>query len=490
MLQTNIGAIVYSKFTKEFMKTRIIILYFVFVNVSPSYSQITIGNIEKQSITTKLKPKPYDSLKNFSYHYNEIDYKQYIGLQFYLPPFINPIASEVKTDRPFLFTHSPNIISVKNPIVYNYVARKENYSPTNKRISYNKIYTYVYKPFHYGTDKKYYLNEEIDPNGYYYGTFDKSKNDYHEFHISNDQIVSNSYYTLINVLLKESWEKTYRLMRDDVKAKENEFYKLLKNSPADSDFWVNSSDKIVVNPDILRQHSQNKQIFVFRNDKNGDTVYCDGFAFRKFILVPYFLKQKQIYEGRTFLCYTGANPKAPSKTDVSTGEIILIPPLSKWTCSVDLLDIDYDGKKLRDNNYKIWCVFKNDKGQTVLEDPENVKNFIEEHAYIKQEAEYKMKKEQLVAKHKQEEKDRIDKERKEKELFKLECVKIYGSEKGELIAQGKVKIGMTQDMCKTAWGTPLWKNKVTTRHGVSEVWYYGIGYSLHFEDKILVLIDE
>ena len=472
------------------MKTRIIILYLLLASISFSYSQITIGNIEKQNITTQIKPESYDSLKNFTHHYNEIDYKQYIGLQFYLPPFKNPIASEVKTDRPFLFTPAPNTINVKNPIIYDYVARKENYSPTHKRISYNKIYTYVYKPFHYGTDKKNYLSEKIDPNGYYYGTYEYSMYSYHNFHISNDQIVSNSYFTLLDVLLKESWGKINSLMKDDIKAKEKEFYKTRKNSLAESDFWVNSSGKIVVSPDILKQRSQNKQIFVFRNDKNGDTVYCDGFAIKKFILVPYFLKIKQIYDGRTFFCYTGANSKAPYKTDVSSGERINIPLLSKWTCSVDLLDIDYDGKKLRDNNYKIWCVFKNDKGQSVLEDPKNVNNFMEQHAYLKQEAENKMKQQQLVAKHKQEEKERIEKERKEKELFKLECVKKYGTAKGELIAQRKVKIGMTQEMCKIAWGTPLWTDKVTTEYGESEVWYYGFGYSLHFEDKILVIIDE
>jgi hypothetical protein len=472
------------------MKTRIIILYLLFANVCLSFSQVTIGNIEKQNNTTQLKPETYDSLKNFSYHYNEIDYNQYIGLQFYLPPFKNPIASEIKTDRPFLFTPSPNIINVKNPIVYDYVARKENYSPTHKRISYNKIYSYVYEPFHYGTDKKHYLNEEIDPNGYYYGTFDNSMDDYHDFHISNDQIVSNSYFTLIDVLLKESWEKTYRLMKDDVKTKEKEFYKKRKNSPAESDFWENSIDKIVVSHEILQQHSQHKQIFMFRNDKSRDTVYCDGFAIKRFILVPYFLKQKQIYDGKTFFCYTGANSNAPYKIDVSSGVEIKIPLLSKWTCSVDLLDIDYNGKTLRDNKYKIWCVLKNDKGQTVLEDPEKFKNFMEQDAYLKQESENKMKQQQLAAKHKQEEKDRIEKDRKEKELFKLECIKKYGTAMGELIAQGKVKIGMTKDMCKIAWGTPLWTDKLTTEYGESEVWYYGFGYSLNFEDNKLIIIDE
>lgn len=101
-----------------------------------------------------------------------------------------------------------------------------------------------------------------------------------------------------------------------------------------------------------------------------------------------------------------------------------------------------------------------------------------------------MQQKQLIAKQKQAEKIRIERERKKNELFKMECIKKYGTIKGELIAQGKVKIGMSQEMCKVAWGAPLWKDKVTTEYGVSEVWYYGFGYNLHFENEILIIIDE
>ena len=42
-------------------------------------------------------------------------------------------------------------------------------------------------------------------------------------------------------------------------------------------------------------------IFTLRDDNNNDTIYC--FNPWKFILVPYFVKQKQIHEGKTFLAF-------------------------------------------------------------------------------------------------------------------------------------------------------------------------------------------
>jgi len=475
------------------MKARIIIFYLLFANFSYlTYSQITIGNIEKQNVKTALRPEPYDSLKNFGllYNENEIEFKKYIGLQFYLPPFKNPNASEFKTNRPFLFATSPNIISINSPIIYDYVARKNDYTPIHIKIWYNKIYTYVYKPFHYGTDKKHY-RKEIDPKGYYYGTYDKNIDDYHDFHISNDESVSNTYFTLIDVLLKESWERIDKKMRDILDNKEDEIYKVRKHSSAESDYWNNSSDRIIVSHDLFKRDRLEKQIFVLRNDKNGDTIYCDGYGINKFILVPYFVKLKQIYDGKIFLFYNEFG-KEGRKYDVSIGEkkIIPVPVLSKWTCSVDLLNIWKDGTKLRDNKYKIWCIFKNDKGQTILEKPDKITGFIEEHIYNKQEAEKKMNQQQLIAKHKQEDKIRREKERKEKELFKLKCIKKYGTINGELIAQGKVKIGMTKEMCRVAWGSPFWSDKTTTKYGVSESWYYGFGNSLHFDNESLIIIDE
>ena len=61
----------------------------------------------------------------------------------------------------------------------------------------------------------------------------------------------------------------------------------------------------------------------------------------------------------------------------------------------------------------------------------------------------------------------------------------YGEEDGELIAQGKVKIGMTTEMCKDAWGEPVSVNKTMGPWGSNEKWTYKKGAYLYFEDGIL-----
>jgi len=356
-------------------------------------------------------------------------------------------------------------------------------------LSYSKIFTFVYKPFHYGTDKKYFLNEEIDPNGFYYGTYEGSVSLNHDFHISNDAIISNRYYTLIDVILKDSIGEVVDNMKDVIKDNESEFYKSIKNIKAESDFWKSSSDKIVVCSESFEK-LDTRQIFILRSENNGDTVLCSETSIRRFILVPYFVKQKKVLEGKTFLCFDGVNSKSIENIDVKTGEFIEIPILSKWKSRVDLLDIDYEGKKLRGDEYKVWLILENDKGQILLKNPNKISNFIEENEYVKQKAEKKMQQAQIDAKQKEAEKRRIENEKQAYESFKKKCITKYGTVDGEMIAQNKVKIGMTKEMCKDAWGSPFWTDKTTTELHVLESWYFGFGYSLHFENNKLIIIDE
>lgn len=64
----------------------------------------------------------------------------------------------------------------------------------------------------------------------------------------------------------------------------------------------------------------------------------------------------------------------------------------------------------------------------------------------------------------------------------------YGSSNGTLIAQGKVRIGMTSEMCRDAWGSPHDINRTTGAWGVHEQWVYSSGTYLYFEDGILTSI--
>lgn len=54
----------------------------------------------------------------------------------------------------------------------------------------------------------------------------------------------------------------------------------------------------------------------------------------------------------------------------------------------------------------------------------------------------------------------------------------YGTTYGNYIIKHQVALGMTQEMCREAWGRPLSQTSVKNSLGVSEVWTYGFGYLL------------
>ena len=96
----------------------------------------------------------------------------------------------------------------------------------------------------------------------------------------------------------------------------------------------------------------------------------------------------------------------------------------------------------------------------------------------------------IIAEKKRTEKIKIDNEKIAKENHRLDCVNKFGQNLGELIEQGKLRIGMTKEMCEISWGKPFYTSKTTTSYGFFENWYYGFGYSLHFENGSLNRIEE
>lgn len=77
--------------------------------------------------------------------------------------------------------------------------------------------------------------------------------------------------------------------------------------------------------------------------------------------------------------------------------------------------------------------------------------------------------------------------RKENER-KATLIKKYGNSIANLILQGKVRIGMTQEMCKEAWGQPNNINRTIGDFGAHEQWVYDGGQYLYFEDGKLTAI--
>ncbi len=213
-----------------------------------------------------------------------------------------------------------------------------------------------------------------------------------------------------------------------------------------------------------------------------------------FILVPYFVKQKQLFDGKTFIVAVPQSIYGKSTfckfIDAITDKVIEIKPNSKWKCEVTLLKgkTHYEnwhiGRFIIDSNaaYTTRYILKNEQNETFI-----LNNISDGHEFYLQLFDSYLK---SKSRQKQDDISRVNQEKKDKEKKKIECRNKFGVVKGELIAQGKVKIGMTSEMCKTAWESPWYKSKTTVAGGVFEDWYYGWGKSLHFENGSLVRIEE
>lgn len=68
---------------------------------------------------------------------------------------------------------------------------------------------------------------------------------------------------------------------------------------------------------------------------------------------------------------------------------------------------------------------------------------------------------------------------------KQNCIrKNLGNDDWQLILDGKVKIGMTKEMCDLSWGKPKSINETITSGKKSEQWVYSDNY-LYFDNGIL-----
>lgn len=77
----------------------------------------------------------------------------------------------------------------------------------------------------------------------------------------------------------------------------------------------------------------------------------------------------------------------------------------------------------------------------------------------------------------------------EKQQRRADLIANYGEEFGNMIAEKKIVLGMTKDMCYEAWGNPQDKYNTTTSLGNTSVWVYNYKTYLYFYDGVLKQID-
>lgn len=163
-------------------------------------------------------------------------------------------------------------------------------------------------------------------------------------------------------------------------------------------------------------------------------------------------------------------------------------PEKKFTC-VDMTFVLTDGVKYPDlafilkseDNIEIAVYparrYRNDNSLAVSD-------FWNEKEYIAYKETEKKMQDSLLAKQKA---DEFRKRKAEKE-FRNDLIKEYGKELGNLIADGKVRLGMTKDMCEAAWGWPSNKSKAAVGSNVVEIWFYSGDRWLKFVNNKLTQI--
>tara|TARA_B110000046_G_C12965282_1_gene386402 strand:- start:432 stop:1400 length:969 start_codon:yes stop_codon:yes gene_type:complete len=184
------------------------------------------------------------------------------------------------------------------------------------------------------------------------------------------------------------------------------------------------------------QEKEKKDIVYYEYDSQFEHSF-------PFIVVGFFENQKIQIIGKKFV-FTDRilNVSTGSGIDIITGKPLTITTGEKWRCTDLTIEEKY---------YSLALVVENLKGEktTVSYDATfDSRKF----AYTSQEAETYHKK--------------------------------FGVEIFNLILKGKVKIGMTKEMCELSWGKPKSINETITSGKKSEQWVYSDNY-LYFDNGIV-----
>lgn len=191
-----------------------------------------------------------------------------------------------------------------------------------------------------------------------------------------------------------------------------------------------------------------QKYFLKLQEKNGDTVYFEyDSRFENsfpFIVVGFFEKQKQLVIGKDFVF---ADEILKSSTDIQTGKVVTTKTGQKWKCTDLTIEEEY---------YTLSLIIVNSVGEKTTISCDSVfGKWRRGRAYFGEEADsYRSK---------------------------------FGSASFDTILQGKVRLGMTMEMCRLSWGEPKSINETISAAGKTAQWVYSDNY-LYFTNGILTTI--
>lgn len=446
-------------------------------------SQITTSNYEQQEEKIFEKTNKYDSISNWTSLEKLSDYKKFIGQKVYLPIQKNKYkypsksfgldGADRKTDNfiPFLFKRNRETIYLDSTNTRTGLTTKFQFRPQNisqeyySTLTIDSISTNIYNPY------------------FYYGFYD---NYYRvsDFKFSNN-IIANKYYIITDVI--------YGNRLKDINFS-TEYYYSFENNQKQSKKKTKENQQLSKKIEVI----YSELAFELRDEISGEIIYYmeEGNKYWKnrLILTSYFVTQKNKYLGENL--YPNGFTETYDLIKIETvedeegnlrkqrkrvriGNENMSETETVWKC-IDVTVLE--------NTSQISFILQNKKGETVA--VEDLKYWKMEKDIIESEKQLKISKQNLILIAQKEENERILKSKIAFAKRKIDCEKKFGIENGEIIANNKVKIGMTKEMCRISWGIPIWSNKTTISEGTSEKWYYGLEYSLYFVNDKLMKIEE
>ncbi len=221
--------------------------------------------------------------------------------------------------------------------------------------------------------------------------------------------------------------------------------------------------------------------------EEGD-IFTDKYNY-KWVVLGHFEKMKSLYMNKTFIYlgnkgfatyYDKENNLINLETDTVTRNIVT---KTVWTCvDIQVKPRKKEDQMVIDERSPIILIFENHqygRHYCYLEDKSGkpYKDIYEEMPLVCGKFQLKSYYDNVNALN-----------IAEKNKRKVNLTRKYGASSAKLILQGKVRIGMTKNMCRDSWGEPEDINKSSGSFGLHEQWVYGTSSYLYFENGILTSI--
>jgi len=494
-------------------KLIIIFLFFPLL----SFAQITVSETPKfiEEVEVK-KPLQIDSLfdwrdnnedSNDESKGNKFDYKIYKGAQIYFPtntieylvfttekksiPNINEIevyksdySSGFSGDNSFLKLDTMNNITTELKTVL-LPDQGSNENIFNRKITvvnpffhtYNNTTSFRAPIYHIASNHKSYENKyfnivEVNPSGESFKIQEKD---------SSTEPIYCSYNELKKSILLPHYVKFKNLFegKEFVLNRDKEiFYDFFNQQLIVADINSVWKCKELTLLDNFKMKFYNEKIYAYEFDKMN-------FDERKKNILSYedYLKNKGNYdkdELRTL--------KDSSLNKMYSPYLVLQNKLHPE----QLIAIEFN----KDIHYKKFVDFKYDESHNIIYPIDEIPGFVLKDRYDSMKLLLKIKSAKGDAETLKENGKKRMQQQKDKEEYRInqlkrkeEIIQRYGQEMGTIIANGKVRIGMTKKMCIDAWGNSIISNKTITEEGTFERLQYGSGV-LYFTNGVLKRIEQ